>query len=52
MLKFFKNSINFIFNRKIKVIGIFNDWKSAKKNSSGYNDSIVIKKKKKVWKRF
>ena len=46
MLKFFKNSINFIFNRKIKVIGIFNDWKSATRNSSGYSDPVIIVKKK------
>ena len=46
MLKFFKNSINFIFNRKIKVIGIFNDWKSATRNSSGYSDPVIIIKKK------
>ena len=52
MLKFFKNLINFIFNRKIKVIGIFDDWKSAIRNSSGYNDPVIIIKKKKVWKRF
>lgn len=46
MLNFFKNSINFILNRKIKVIGTFKDWKSAKRNSTGYNDPVIIKKKK------
>jgi len=46
MLKFFKNSINFIFNRKIKIIGTFNDWKTAIRFSSGYNDPVIIRKKK------
>ena len=47
IIKFIKNIINILFDRKIKIIGKFQNWKVALQNSSSYNNKVIFQKTKK-----
>lgn len=50
-LKKFKNFLNKILNRKIKVYGNFNNWQDALDKSKGYDDDEIFKIKKKSFEK-
>ena len=46
-MRIFKDIVNSILNRRIKLHGNFDNWSEAKK-SKGYNDNIIFLKQKEV----
>ena len=47
-MRIFKDIVNSILNRRIKLHGNFDNWSEAKKKSKGYNDNIIFLKTKEV----
>ena len=45
-MRIFKDIVNSILNRRIKLHGNFDNWSEAKK-SKGYNDNIIFIKQRK-----